>query len=266
MLLLQSFITDFRNFRKLAILICHLFIGGQFRMVNILYHSDGLDHRIFNAIDSYCPNEISQMQINLNLTEIFEWNYKQHNDHILQIIFVKADRLNEVDTALERFFAYYRLFVFNIERPFDLNISTKSILDSNSVALFHPTEENIEAYSIYTKQSIQLETFDQVFENIFGVREKQRTLTVHVPINPCKLANSKINFQVKSKEKNYYVFVGNYMFNRLNMTFIDMRMTNCDEKRYSENSKFKKSLYRHIPSPIYDELSWNIQPFGNGTE
>lgn len=114
---------DFQsNFLNLSLLICDLFVGGNFRTAHILYHPEVFDDRILNDIDSACPFQMPRTTIDISAPESAFSNQNQRTDRILQIIFLPPLQLGENMGHNNRIKLYWGCNNHNIEFTFSLSL------------------------------------------------------------------------------------------------------------------------------------------------
>lgn len=75
------------NFLNLSLFICHLFAGGNFRQVQILYHPEAFDDQLYKTIESACPLQIPMIKTDISSPATYSIDQNQRTDHILQFIF-----------------------------------------------------------------------------------------------------------------------------------------------------------------------------------
>lgn len=261
------FILNSPNFQKLAILICNLFIGGQFQLAFIRFDSNSLNYRFLREINSNCPNDVTLIIINRN--EIPQWNLNYTRDQILEINFLSQLPRQEVESS-ERYSAYYRLFIFNSHN--EQNVRMKEYNGStfnpgtNSMVLFHDTgndetkarllNDDFTLFGRSIEWKNESSSSESVFEMSFGEREKFRKLGVHRVIFSCDGKRPEI-----LGTNNLWNYLCNFYFTQMNMLFIESGPSWCGLERIGSGY-----LYRHIRKPIYDDLSWDGEQIGNGTE
>lgn len=265
-----------QNYQNLAILICHLFIGGQFRILNILFSPDSIEPNILNQIELTCPNTIQWIKIDLTKTIEQPWFENQRNDHILQIIFLKMEEITNYKTILDKIFVYYRLFVFhsNLEgnATFEVKSSNNKTFESisNSMAiLYNSNEVTIEAHLMHNdltfygnpiQVELQKNNSKKLFDEMFDYREQFRILGIFLSTNPC----DPMKRELASLTDNFRHFRANFFHNQMNITFGFYQ--NSGFRYYCSNNPIKSRYLRHIQKPIYDELSWDAEPIDFGPE
>ena len=77
------------EFWNLTLLICQLFMGGNFSVVNILHHPKAIDDGIFRHLDSACSVQIPKTIIDIAIEfSTLLLDQSQRTDRILQLIFL----------------------------------------------------------------------------------------------------------------------------------------------------------------------------------
>lgn len=261
MLLVQQ-LTSSQIFHNLAILICHLYIGGKFQFGNILYCPDSLNYRLFQEIDSHCPGTISWMAIDLTQSglEAMRWNRDQLNNSILQLIFLEEKHLFDRKPVIEMFPNYYRLFISHsdIEGRFIPKPSNETVFKSttNSLALLHNSStDSIELFllnddltfiSQHIHEQIQSDSSSiRIFDEIFNISEKLRKLAVYSRVY--SLGN--ITYFPGNMRKQ---FLKAFFFAQMNMDFPVTEFIRANK------SAPEKRFFRHISQRIYKELSREV--------
>lgn len=250
------FVPNSPIIQNLSILICHLFIGGEFHVANVLHDSNDLPNRLLNEINSHCLNDIA-WTIDSRTPQ---WNRNLTKDHILQIIPMEHNQYPY--DRLEQFPAYYRLFILN--KVSNRKMSSVLNTTTNSVALLHdPDSDSIEAFllnddftfydqSIKVHNEISNQTSKNVFDKIFGKRENMRKLGVFTRLVACNGSSPQL-----TADNNRRLFLANFFFTQMNMTFIEMLPPWC-----GGNTPLPSIFYRHIRRRIYNELSWDLEQIG----
>lgn len=100
------------NFRNLALFICYTFIGGNFRHGHILYDPNIFNDNLISEIDSNCPAQIPWQATDIIQLSLLPVNSGERTDHILQLIFLDPEHLEENISEFERFLTFYRIFIF----------------------------------------------------------------------------------------------------------------------------------------------------------
>lgn len=86
--LLTSTISNVSSFQSLALLICHLFIDGDFRIVHVAYDQNIFDKQLTIHINSICPQMISWKFTDINSPVEVTFDQFDSLDNILQLIFL----------------------------------------------------------------------------------------------------------------------------------------------------------------------------------
>lgn len=260
MLLVQSLNSVFS--KKLAILICHLLIGGKFQLVQIFFNSETFNDQLICDLNSNCLNQISWMTNDNNNLEISQWNNTIKSDHIIQLIFTDSDG-KSVERQSKQPQNYYRLFVFHSNSNVSLvpEKSNKATIqsDSNTIGIFHDESGVIKAhllhddFTLFHKAINDLNepmTSAQVFDKVFSEREKLRKLGVFDSNFYCKK-----HIKRPSLLDFYFRSLQNYLFAQKKMDFIELSGIYCS----LTNGRY----FRPISQRIYSELSWNLERISN---
>lgn len=248
------------NFHNLVNLICHLLIGGQFQVAQVLYTPGLLNHSgLLSEIQRNCGDKIQWETADITQPKNSQWNDPIFtSNRFVQLVFTGDDR-EFVRNQLKNLYPnYYRLFIFqsNIdETPIPKLLQRKSFdSKTNSIALVHQND-SIQVFlmnddlSLFDDQ-IRVDNYYQsektieskeLFEIIFGKREEMRVIGIWNPKDIC-LAYKEIWRQAL-----FHQFMERFLFNRFNINFGRGR---CG---------FHPQYFRHIPQSIYNEINWSIE-------
>lgn len=265
MLLVQLLTLKTPNFYNLTCLICHLVIGGQFRVVEILYSPGTLDHRLLSEIKKNCGDEFLWKMADIT-KPLSAQSIDKIPGRLIQLIFLGKNREFEKNQLTTFFPNSYRIFIFhshNNEIPMPMLSQSKTLHKSNmnSIALLHNSaNDSIQGFlmndddlslfddQIQVKQKNQNDitiNSKEIFKNIFGKREQMQAFGI---IDPTIIICYYIDLPIKAwKFGLFYQFVAKFFLTQLNMNFINIK---CNGKnRY----------LRHISKPVYNELSLEME-------
>lgn len=239
------------NFLNLSVLICHLFVGGKFRLTNILFHPDAIDNFLLVTIDSACPFQISINTFDISVNETIPTDRRhQRTDSILQLVVITPDQLTKQFNRIENLLTFYRVFIFKTSDQLDLE-QIKSIAirnsSSSSLLLVYNTSSNVLSEFVLSKISIQTVKLskgqlsaNEVFNMVFGDQAAGRFLVVSIPIDITCKAIENANIIVKEAK----VFASMY-WKRLNASFVNGFAWNCETMslQYRRVRPVKRSFY-----------------------
>lgn len=147
------------DFLNLSLLICHLFVGGRFQLVNILYHASAFDERLLVTIDATCPFAVPKttQDISINETILID-RRNQRTDKILQLIFLPPNQLIEQFNRIGNSLTFYRIFVFTTSVQLDLNEIVSVVKpnhSSSTLLLIYNTLSNVLSEFILTRSLVK---------------------------------------------------------------------------------------------------------------
>lgn len=260
------------NFVNLSLLFCHLFIGGNFKEAQIFYHSDTFENQIIAQIDSTCSVKIPLTISNItNSILIRRYYIKEKTNHILQLNFLRPEKLTKYfDKIIEEVSTMYRVIIFNTDQSInndgELLEHFKSwnfvhIYRSRLLIVVHDSAgDSIRSYLFQHKSDvIRLEyqrssSPNALFNDAFGDKAFRQIFGVGLKILRSRAHKSIVENITHKLEQ---VFA-NYYFHKLDMQFV---------ARMYENARMDNYTYRrHIPNPIYNELSFETEPIDHKTQ
>lgn len=118
---LAAKITSVSNFRNLALFVCHLVIGGQFRTGHILFDPHIFDTEFGTEIRSKCPNSIVWLMTDVTKPFSPPWQPNENTDRVLQLILMDQEHFPTDFEKLTEMFTLYRIFVFWSKEEMILN-------------------------------------------------------------------------------------------------------------------------------------------------
>lgn len=253
------------NILNLSLLICHLFVGGNFRTLHILYHPDAFDDHMLRGIDSACPSDILKTTVDISLPEsntTHRPHQNQQSDYILQLIFLPEHGVAESMDQMKTHLSFYRVFVFSSSQGSDANQQMKKYAEtientnSSSLLVIHNKRNGTTDAHIFSKDSnnfmkrVDLQkhhsyTETEIFELTLGDKALGRSLGVaHEEFSPsCKLSTDVAVQNLR--------MIGRLYFTRLNMSFLDREYVICGNEKYNR----MVSTVRPIVRSTYNELS-----------
>lgn len=274
--------SNIPNLHNLALLICHLFIGGNFRYGHILYDQKVFDNSLLTEINSNCPVQIPWFISDITQSIALPWKMIEKTDQILQLIYPDPKHLTERIDEFKEYFTFYRVFVFtsttnetNAKKQISIIGQHSPIFSSNCLIVhLNPTNDfmNVQLISksdgviepngmlnfhgTFDEQVINAD-FENVFDHTFGEFERMQPLTI---------TTEGIFKQIKEYKK--YVplygelYFANFFIGSLNATFINMSCLPAEMvfvpwnppviPLKQQQSKYYKELYLEY-EPINDQ-------------
>ena len=254
------------DFLNLSLLICHLFVGGKFQLVNILYHPSAFDDRFLVSMDSVCPFEIPKttQDISTNETILID-RRNQRTDEILQLIFLPPDQLIEKINGIVNFLTFYRIFVFTTSVQMDLS-EIMSIVkpnhSSSTLLLIYNTLSNVLSEFILSRSSIksvelnlelnrngQLDS-NELFDSVFGDSASGRFLVasmVHEYLCEPKQA------EAYNLTRRMVRAFASLFYTQMKLSFVDGGIFNCS------TLSIKHKRLRPITRSFYSDYSFEYE-------
>lgn len=259
------------NFFNLSLLICHLFVGGNFKVANILYTEEALDDRLLSEIDSTCLVRIPMTTLNISASalETFSIDPNQRTDHIIQLIFLPRDKLAENMNRIDGLLTFYRIFVFSqvqrivSDETWIENVKFITNPSSNSLLLIHNSASGVFRSYRCSKppnnfvEPIDLQNVSMSNEELFNCALGETALGRYFGvvnlyrIDCAALTAGPLNTILKMETA-----FANLYFTRLNLSFIERASVYCNETDFHINH----TATRPIRRPIYNEYSLNFNP------
>lgn len=225
MWLANLLVQNIPNIQNLALLICHLFIGGSFRYGEILYDPHGFQDHLGTKVDSVCPVHIPWQQIDITRVTSSIRQLNERTDHILQLFFFDSKHPPQnVDKFIEHF-TYYQVFVFlsnnNIEMKESMKLVKKmSTLNSNSVSVYCNTLNGSIHIHLNNGQGeiTEIDNKFTLFDRLFGEYEKMQPTTIK--------ANRLVKVTNGHKVSQSFIrsedFETNLLFTSLNVSYVNL--------------------------------------------
>lgn len=255
--LLVPSVSNILSFHNLALFICHLFIGGQFRNGHILY-----DPKVFNddfpsRIDSICPAQIPWLLTDITQPSSLPWLFNERTDHILQLIFFDPEHLAEKIDKFSKCFTFYRVFVLASsingidEMKRNSIISQKNPTSTSNTLIVHFDTQNgsLQVHGISSRGGNLKELIDErhedEFDRAFGEHERMQSTTIR----------TTGIFNGNQKHKTFipisgHLFFANYFLTSLNASYINMTLTPV-----SDLNAFTHQAVRRKQRKFHQELS-----------
>lgn len=245
------------NFLNLSLLICHLFAGGNFKWVNILYHPDAFDDGLLISIDSSCPFQIPKttQDISRNETILID-RRSQRTDSILQLIFLAPDQLIQQFNGIEKMLTFYRIFIFTASSQLN-ELQNESIASKNKssrtfVLVHNPLNGAINEY-IITRSSIQLLDMNtnglsskEIFDSMFDDKTFGRFLVVSTYETLCESQQQQAPYELARKVQ---YTLGSLYFRQMKLSFVDRSIWDCKTKTTQHQNV--RPVYRPYYSDYY---------------
>lgn len=240
------------NFYNLAIFICNLFIDGNFQVVHlILDPTENGVHPTF--IDNHPDCMIPLAATELNRMSFWDSSpdYTLRNDHILQLIIIDTDRLDEKMNILDDYQAYHRIYIVSsFSQVIAVSLELLNSTVSTAILFGNPLNDEIRIYRpqqkfldpIYIRSSSSFSP-QNLYNVIFEMNELERPLHVH------ELSRTWSTEQVTYDYEFAYDFVTNLHLIQMNISFI--RMSRYRDRIHQNDSYHIIRTYE----PIYKELT-----------
>lgn len=205
-------ILNASSFNNLALFICQLFINGQFRTSHILYDSNVSSVQIMIDIESVCPQPIPWLITNIQQRSSSPWYHHKDTNSVLQLIFYDPNILRDEIEIFERYFTYYRIFVFSTTRQhkekFKIIRELSPSYDSNTLILYYnikwgeifvnwipindydvgeerPVRMNPDSKIVATDTHLDDAIYhENLYEKTFGEYDRRRSIAVNVHRKP----------------------------------------------------------------------------------
>lgn len=246
-----GFLEQQPNFLNLSLLICHLFAGGNFRVINIMHHPGTLDNRLLFSIDSVCAFQIPKTMQDISANETIPIDRQnQRTDGILQLIFLPPDQLIEQFNRVEKLFTFYHVFIFTTSAQLHLDqikpIATGISSSSSLLLIYNSFSDALSEFTLSKNliQSVELNkgqlNSQEIFDSVFGDRASGRFLVVSTFIDIT--CNSFRNTDIIVRALKVF---GSLYFKQLNSTFVDGIVWNCNNKSVQNQRvrPVKRSFY-----------------------
>lgn len=264
-------ISNASNFGSLVTLICHLIIGGNFRVAQLTYDVDVIDNSILHELN--CLNEIVWLSSDIHSPAPLR-NYQTESDHTIQLIFLNFN-LSQNWMHLEHHGIFHRLFIFIADtatqfytkRTFEF-CKNKIVSAQGSLLLIHDCNTDETKVQLFTQQSdespIHVQNRDSLgvamhlFQQLFGASEEMWLIGAETGVGfdcqPPEIAR-RIPIMITQK------LLANLYFSKMNLDFIRHTIFKCgDSKAWSS-----LSFVRHAHRAIYNEFSSQTEPSSNET-
>lgn len=255
------------KFLNLSLLICNIFMGGNFGIVNILYYSDAIDDRLLTRLDWACSVEIPKTIFDISVENCtFSREESQTTDHILQLIFVTPEILSESHDRIKKIFTFYRIFVFTTSNELNFEADWNFLKEFNfmnysSIFLIHnSSNDTIRSYSSPNPskgpmelhlRSVNSSSAKKAFNVAFSEKASGRLLGVtSLRDNFCESYKNNPNRFLIRKRK----IIINLYFKQFNMDFINFFSFYCNTSGYIQQN------VRPITRSIYSDLNLNYKP------
>lgn len=237
----SGFLEPQRTFLNLSFLICNLFAGGHFKLVNILYHPHAFNDQFLVSIDSVCPFQIPKITQDISTNEIFPIERNQRTDNILQLIFQPIDQLMKHFDQIEKLITFYRIFIFTTSTQFDLekinSIPSANLSTSSLILIYNDLNDALNTY-IWSNSSIKSVELNDVrmnsnemFNSVFSETASNRFLiaSFFYDIKLCEY-ESNPNFLAFYVTRKWLRVIASIYFEQLNLSFVDRLVWNCYTK------------------------------------
>lgn len=199
--LVASSIPNVLSFRNLALLICHLFMDGQFWSGHLLYDPSIFNDHLTVEIRLICPHPIPWKMTNAMLDLTSPWDGRSDTtDNVLQLIFFDPKNLTVQMESHSIYFTFYRIFVLpqtdDIETEEQFSIIKQFNLDSNAL-IVHYDKSDSEVFinwlpmndlnpgewqptPMITDSQTKLINHTNIFEQTFGEYENRRLIEINI--------------------------------------------------------------------------------------
>lgn len=232
------------SFHNLAIFLCHLFIDGKFRIAHVAHDSAAFDIDFLTQIETVCSEPTPWSITDVTQPFKLSWNYKFRTDSILQLIFFNPNHLTEDIKRIEKYFTFYRVFIFaasdedQTKRIFSLIKELSPGFSASTLILHYNTTNgstflnwlpiNDYDYGEWRPREIILDPNvnsnqnrktdfvfgTSLFDRTFGEYERNRTIAINAQRATMDLINNKLDYEVI-----YYHFNLNQSY--INYTYVN---------------------------------------------
>lgn len=258
------------NIQTLALLLCHLFIDGNFQNAHILHDPNVLDGHLLTSIESICPYQIPWLTTDISEKSPLLWNMNENTDRILQLIFIDPIRLPESIEKLRNYFTFYRIFVFHsldenqvleqmatIKKLSPINNSSTLIVyyDENNDLICMNVNGN--THSITIPNSVTSIENVNFFDVTFGEHERSESIVIGVSAIILNKDDPKSYSPVHG-----FLYFANYFSSVLNAPYINI--TRRVKRIASIPEKTLQSI--HKPTKYHKELSLDYESSVDGKQ
>lgn len=177
------------NFYNLALFICNLFIDGEFRTNCLLYDTNVFDDNLMSQITTVCPNQIPWLINDIN-------SYRRiYDETAYQLILFDPKKLTMQMEQCERYFPYYRIFMFFSIDEIEMEVQYSIIKNyspgysSSTLILYYDTTNGkifinwtpINDFDPGTWRPVELIPVNvgNLYEKTFGEHERQRKIGIN---------------------------------------------------------------------------------------
>lgn len=273
-------ILNISHFHNLALFVCHLFIGGNFRIGHILYDPKVFDDHLISKIDSVCQLQIPWLTTDITQHSLMPPHVSKRTDHILQVIFFDPKYLAEEIVEYEEHFTFYRIFAFpstfgevdmkqrisiigqlnSISNPSPLimhyNVKSDLIyvhrLSENGL-IIENFEKNMaqDVRSLYEHRQKSNVEYERLFDGIFGEYDRKQTMGIRVS-GVFRTIKDSISYVPIFG----HLFFANYFVSTLNASFIHMTSSPFNDKHTAAVDR----LVAHKPRKYHEEIFLEYEP------
>lgn len=230
-----DFLETHGNFLNLTLLICHLFAGGRFRTLNILYHPGAFEDGLSVSIDSVCPFRIPKTTQDISTDNILQFHQNQRTDKILQLIFLPLDKFDEHFNKTEKLLTYYRIFVFTTSTQLEqIHFHSIANLSSSTLFVFYDTLSDTLSEYILSSNSmkpVQLNNgrmnSKEIFNSAFSEKASGRFVGAAM-LNDLECGTLKSHPHYVNLKKN--MLLASFFYTQLKLSYIEGGAYNCFTK------------------------------------
>lgn len=253
---------NFSNFKRMALLVCNLFMNGQFGTVHLINDSTLLSHQLLFNLNSICPTYIPIVTNSVTSTaHLSSWNQSQRTDYILQLICV--DSLNGITDRFNDSTFFYTIYIVSFAEYKEDLIQELKKLDgvfSNSIFLVHNV--TLDTNEVYVRGSLEEPVYvsdkslmENMFAQTFGKLESSSLLAI-------QYSHETSCHSVEQNRRSVFPIIqqilANYYSSRMNITFLQGISTICE-------GGMKFDYFQHRSRNVYKELFFEKEPLNNET-
>lgn len=278
MYLENALITSQPNFFNISLFICQLFIGGSFRVAQILCDPTGFDDRIIYRIDLECS--FPRTFIDVTSAQNFKLNFNKRTDHILQLIFLSQGQSTEFIDRINELATFYRVFVISSNQKLDtddhLSNKMRSFAKTSSSSLYltygcsiggapdvafrsYQSSRDSNGEIVFQEKTFDSTFEDELFNDAFGRNAFIQTIGVqYVDELACNYVYKE---EIFPNLKSQMIFA-NFYYLQMNLSFLEVTKLVCEENAIAFQHKWKQLL----PNRLYKEMSKQFKPIDEQTK
>lgn len=247
----------------MALLICNLYINGQFGTVHLINDSTLLAHQLLFNLNTICPAYVPIVANSVTSTHLSSLNQSQRTDNILHLIYV--DSLNGITDRFNDSSLFYTIYIVSYaEYKEDLIRELKKMhfdeVFSNSLLLV--LNGTLDTNEVYVRGSLEEPIYvndqslmENMFAQTFGKLESSSLLAI-------QYTHETSCHSVEQNRRSVFPIIqqilANYYSSRMNITFLQGISTICE-------GGLKFDYFRHRSRNVYKEMFFEKEPLNNKT-